>query len=204
MKILRIIDVNFNRVREGIRVIEESVRFICEDNEILKKIKEIRHKFSKGLLYYFPSDKLKSYRFVETDIGKTSDIKQKLNLKGLIETNFFRVEESLRVLEEYSKVLNPDSFSFFHDLRFEVYRLEKKVITRISRKKIKIPSLYVILNLKENEKEFLKFAEKVIKGKPDIIQLRYKGENSKFFLKIAKTLKKIIPDEIIYLINDRV
>ena len=204
MKILRIVDVNFNRAREGLRVIEESVRFICEDYEIFKKIKEIRHKFSKGVIHYFPSVKLKIERFVETDLGKDFNKKQKLNLKELIETNFFRVEESIRVLEEYSKIINLDSFSFFHNLRFEIYKLEKKVITKISRKKIKIPCLYVILNLKENEKEFLRFAEKVIEGKPDIIQLRYKGENSRFFLKIAESLKKNIPDEIIYLINDRV
>jgi len=204
MKILRIIDVNFNRVREGLRVIEESVRFILEDPEIFKKIKEIRHKFSQGVIHYFPSIKLKSQRFVETDTGKDFDKKQKLNLKELIETNFFRVEESIRVLEEYSKIVNLESFPFFHNLRFEIYKIEKEVITKISRKKIKIPCLYVILNLKEDEKEFLEFAKKVIEGKPDIIQLRYKGEDSKFFLEIAESLKKSIPDEIIYLINDRV
>ncbi|MCX7917831.1 MAG: thiamine phosphate synthase, partial [bacterium] len=120
------------------------------------------------------------------------------------ETNFFRVEESMRVLEEYSKVIKPELSSIFHQLRFEIYEIEKEVITKIHRKKIKPPSLYVILNLKENEKEFLKFSESVIKEKPDLIQLRYKGENIKFFLKIAKYLKKIIPDEIIYIINDRV
>ncbi|MFN4226986.1 MAG: thiamine phosphate synthase [Candidatus Ratteibacteria bacterium] len=204
MKILRIVDVNFNRAREGLRVIEESVRFICEDKQLLEKIKEIRHKFSKGILNYFPSEKLKSQRDVEKDIGRQFDKKQKLNLRQLIENNFFRVEEAIRVIEEYSKIINPDYFSFFHNLRFEIYECEKKVISKISRKKINLPCFYVILNLKEDEKNFLNFAERVIKGKPDIVQLRYKGENSKFFLKIANFLKKNIPDEIIYIINDRV
>ncbi|MCM8766770.1 MAG: thiamine phosphate synthase [Candidatus Omnitrophica bacterium] len=204
MKTLRIIDVNFNRAREGLRVIEESVRFICEDRQLLKEIKEIRHRFSKTILKYFPSEKLKSQRFIQSDIGKELDIKEKLNLKKIIENNFFRVEEALRVLEEYSKIINPDYVFFFHNLRFEIYEFEKKVITKISRKKIGLPCLYVILNLKEDEKQFLKFTENVIKGRPDLIQLRYKGENSKFFLKIANFLKKNIPDEIIYLINDRV
>ncbi|MCM8785886.1 MAG: thiamine phosphate synthase [Candidatus Omnitrophica bacterium] len=204
MKILRIIDVNFNRAREGFRVIEESVRFICKDKQLLEKIKEIRQNFSKGVLKFFPSEQLKSQRASQEDIGRDLNRKEKLNLKQIIETNFFRVEEALRVLEEYSKIINPESVSFFHNLRFEIYEYEKRVITKISRKKINLPCLYVILNLKEDEKQFLKFSEGVIKGKPNIVQLRYKGENTKFFLKIANILKKNIPNEIIYIINDRV
>ncbi|MCM8772706.1 MAG: thiamine phosphate synthase [Candidatus Omnitrophica bacterium] len=203
-KILKIIDTNFNRAREGLRVIEESIRFIYKNEKNLKEIREIRHIFSKKTLKFFPFEKLKSSRAVEEDIGKKLDKREKLNLVKLVETNFLRVEESLRCLEEYSKLINSNISSFFHDIRFKVYEIEKKIITLISRKRIKVPSVYVILNLKEENKNFFKFAENIIKGEPDIIQLRYKGENTKFFLKTAKNLKKIIPDEIIYIINDRI
>ncbi len=204
MEILRIIDANFNRIREGLRVIEDSIRFIYGDEKILKELRDIKHQISIKTLQFFPSEKLKSSRFVEEDIGKKFDKKKKINLTKLIETNFLRVEESLRVLEEYSKILNLKAFSFFHNIRFKIYKLEKDIITHLSRKKIKVPLVYVILNLKEDERGFLNFAEDVIKGEPDIIQLRYKGENSRFFLKIGKKLKKTIPDKIIYIINDRV
>ncbi|MCM8818497.1 MAG: thiamine phosphate synthase [Candidatus Omnitrophica bacterium] len=203
-KILRIIDANFNRAREGLRVIEDSFRFIYQDKNILNEIRRIRHNFSRKMLLFFPSNKLKSARFANEDKGKMLNRKDKLKVNELIETNFFRIEEALRVLEEYSKVLNPKIFEFFHNTRFNIYDVEKKVMSFLNRKKIKVPSVYVILNLKEEYKNFFKFAEKVIRGKPDIIQLRYKGDNTKFFIKCAKELKKIISDEIIYIINDRI
>lgn len=203
-KIFMVIDANFNRAREGLRVIEDSLRFVYKNEMFLKEIKEIRHKFSKEFLKFFPSEKIKISRDIKEDIGKEIDYPEKINFKKLIETNFLRVEEAIRVLEEYSKIINLSAFKFFHDIRFKIYEIEKKLMTLISRKRIKVPLLYVILNLREEKEEFLNFAENVIKGKPDIIQLRYKGENSKFFLNIAKELKKMVNDEIIYLINDRI
>jgi len=203
-KILRIIDANFNRTREGLRVIEEAIRFVYQNEKILKEIRKIRHEISVKIFKFFPPEKLKSSRFIREDKGKSLDIKKKINFKKVVETNFLRVEESLRCLEEYSKIINSDAFGFFHNIRFKIYEMEKKIITYLSRKKIKVPFVYVILNLKEKDENFLKFVKEVLDGKPDIIQLRYKGENIKYFLETAKKLKKIMPDEIIYIINDRV
>ena len=202
-KIYRIIDANFNRTREGLRVIEDALRFVYTDEENFKEIRKIRHLFSKKTFKFFKKDFLKVARDIEKDKGKDFNEIEKINLNKLVEINFLRVEESLRVLEEYSKILNSEASSFFHDLRFKIYDIEKKIICKLARKKIKVPCVYIILNLKEGE-NFLNFAENVIKGRPDIIQLRYKGDNIKFFLKIAKELKKMTPDEIIYLINDRI
>ncbi|MGC8976608.1 MAG: thiamine phosphate synthase [Candidatus Ratteibacteria bacterium] len=204
-EIFRVIDANFNRTREGLRVIEEAIRFICRNEKFLKEIRNLRHKFSKKFFEFFPSEKLMTSRDIEKDLGKEFKNFKKIDLKKMIERNFLRIEEATRVLEEYSKILKPTASDFFHDIRFKIYRIEKDVLNKLGRKEIKIPSLYVILNLNNKEKdEFLIFAERVIEGKPDIIQLRYKGENVKFFLEIAKELKKIIPDEIIYIINDRI
>jgi hypothetical protein len=49
-EIYRIIDANFNRVREGLRVIEDGLRFIYTNEKKLKEIREIRHLFSKKTL----------------------------------------------------------------------------------------------------------------------------------------------------------
>lgn len=203
-KVIRILDVNFNRIREGLRVIEETLRFIYRDEKNLKKIRDLRHLISKKIFEYIPPEILKSSRDIEQDIGKKFKTEEKGNFKGIIEKNFLRIEEAARCLEEYGKIVNKQFSNFFHSVRFKIYQIEKDILTYISRKKIKVPILYVILNLKEDEGNFLKFAKKVIEAKPEIIQLRYKGENIRHFSKIAKELKKIIPDEIIYLINDRI
>ncbi len=203
MKAIQIIDANFNRVREGIRVVEDGIRFYFENEELFKKVKDFRHKFINEVLKNFELEILRKGRDIFRDTGRKYDILKKENIDRLIEKNCLRIEEGLRVIEEYSKCLKSSLSKSFHNLRFEFYEIEKQIITYLSKKKIPVPSVYVIINLKDNQ-DIMSFAESIIDGKPDIIQLRYKGENTKFFARIAKKLKKIIPDEIIFIINDRV
>ncbi|MBL4886177.1 MAG: hypothetical protein JKY95_16800, partial [Planctomycetaceae bacterium] len=44
--IYRILDASANRCREGLRVIEEYVRFHQEDEQSVKRIKTVRHQFT--------------------------------------------------------------------------------------------------------------------------------------------------------------
>ena len=201
-KILRIIDANFNRVREGLRVVEDGIRFLIEDELLMRKLKELRHKFTDTIVSCFPSSIRGKSRKAGQDIGKKEKSKR-ADFKKIIEQNLSRIGEGLRSLEEYSKIENPHISKKLHNLRFEFYEIEKDVIILINKKKIPLPFLQVILNLKEGDNIF-PFAEKVIEGNPDIIQLRYKGEKDIYFLKVALKLRKLIPPEILFLINDRI
>ena len=203
MKAIQIIDVNFNRIREGIRVVEDGVRFYIENEKLFKKVKNFRHKFISEVLKNFELKTLRRERDIFKDTGRKYDILKKESIDRLIEKNCLRIEEGLRVIEEYSKCFRNSQSKIFHNLRFQFYEIEKQIITYLSKKKIPVPSVYVIINLKDNQ-NIMEFAESIIEGKPDIIQLRYKGVDTKFFAKIAKKLKKVIPDEIIYIINDRI
>ncbi len=40
---LRIIDANLNRLREGIRVVEDIFRYVYNDKELSTKLKKLRH-----------------------------------------------------------------------------------------------------------------------------------------------------------------
>jgi len=183
--------------------VEDGLRFCFENRALTNEAKSLRHHLSEIFMKNFHSVTVKKYRESETDIGKKNDIFQKSNVTQLIERNLLRISESLRSMEEFSKVINPEISRRFHTLRFNFYQMEKKIITEIYRKKIPVPSLYIILNIEDNS-EIFGFAEKVISGKPDVIQLRYKGENSSYFMKTAKELRRMVPEDIIFLINDRV
>ena len=41
---LRLIDANLNRLREGIRVVEDVFRYVYNDKQTAIKLKELRHK----------------------------------------------------------------------------------------------------------------------------------------------------------------
>jgi thiamine-phosphate pyrophosphorylase len=126
----RVIDANFNRLREGLRVCEEVVRFVLDDPRLTARTKHIRHSIASAVKSFpVPYGDLVRARESEKDVGrKTSRTELKRSSYNAIFTaNVQRVKESLRVLEECSKLIDPDVSEQFKELRFEVYTFEKKV-----------------------------------------------------------------------------
>jgi len=134
--VLRTIDVNFNRSKEGLRVIEDIFRFVFEENSLRRKARSLRHqldilakeKVLKKAILNRDSDK---------DIGKAVDSfeRARLNAKDIVYANFQRTKESLRVLEEFFKLLLPNRVSTVKKIRYQVYSLEKKTIEKLPRYK---------------------------------------------------------------------
>lgn len=127
----RIIDANMNRAREGLRVIEDIARFCLNDGSLTKALKKARHEITDTVK---DIDLLLSSRESSSDVGSKFNILLeggKKDIQGLIISNFRRVEESLRVLEDISKVFLPQKTNIFKKLRFRIYTLEKKVYEAI-------------------------------------------------------------------------
>lgn len=121
----RIIDANYNRAREGLRVCEDIFRFLFWDQERAIKAKEIRRALAR-IIGEFPIEKLLSARDVEKDRAKFRLSKpEKLDAKELLRRNFQRVTEALRVLEEITALFDPKYKNKLMRLRFKVYGLEK-------------------------------------------------------------------------------
>jgi len=134
-KLLRAIDANVNRVSEGLRVVEEVVRFILDDTDLTQKLKGMRHFVRERSLELGGSlSKLVAARESETDVGRrlsTSDSSQRKDAAGIVAANIKRAQEGIRVLEELSASFNSDSSNRFKELRFELYSLEKEIIGRL-------------------------------------------------------------------------
>jgi len=132
-KALRLIDANFNRVKEGLRVCEDILRFMHDDRVLTHSFKKLRHDCSKVLIEFpIPYRALVGTREADRDVGKKSVIfeKEKPNWDDLVISNLKRAEESLRVLEEASKVVAPAKSRSFQSLRFKLYELEKRALKR--------------------------------------------------------------------------
>lgn len=121
-----IIDVNLNRAKEGLRVVEEIVRFVFRKKDIYEKIKKTRFKLERVSINIYPD--LIYARKISRDIAVKIREKNRKNLKELLIANFKRAEEALRVLEEFSKLISSGAGYKFKRMRFDVYELEKKVI----------------------------------------------------------------------------
>jgi len=131
-KYYRIIDANLNRLREGIRVVEDIFRYIFNDKTTASKLKELRHK-SRIDIY----KELLNSRDIENDVLKSSTLSElsRDNLDSILIANFKRAQESARVLEEFTKLLDEKSSANFKYIRYELYDLEKALINITSNSK---------------------------------------------------------------------
>jgi len=121
-KIPRIIDANINRCVEGLRVVEEIVRFIIENKKLTEKIKKLRSKIRNTTEKAHLLAR-KANKDVGSKIYTRSESKRE-NLKDICIANIKRAEEALRVLEEFSKLDDPKLGSQYKKHRFELYEIE--------------------------------------------------------------------------------
>ena len=123
---LRLLDANLNRLREGIRVVEDIYRYIFNDKKIATELKNLRHK-SRINLY----NELLESRDIQNDVLKTSTVSEqnRKNLTSILIANFKRAQESSRVLEEFGKLIDTKISENFKDIRYNLYHLEKTIPT---------------------------------------------------------------------------
>jgi thiamine-phosphate pyrophosphorylase len=136
-KTVRILDANLNRGREGLRVVEDVVRFVLDDADLASQIKTMRHEVT-SLVRQLPLDELEllGARDSEGDVGvdincASEDLR--LDLPQIATANIRRSQEAMRVLEELSKLYNASIASQFKKLRFQLYGLEKDILPRLHR-----------------------------------------------------------------------
>ncbi|MDR2789531.1 MAG: thiamine-phosphate pyrophosphorylase [Campylobacteraceae bacterium] len=122
--LLRLIDANLNRLREGIRVIEDIRRYCFNDEITAKTLKELRHK--ARLEPYFT---LLKTRDIENDVLKTTTKSEtsRTNLTAVQTANMKRAQESARALEEALKLCNTQDAQNFKEIRYALYAIEKKI-----------------------------------------------------------------------------
>lgn len=121
-KIERLIDANLNRLKEGIRVIEDINRYIYDDATLSKRLKTLRHKLQESY-----SQKRLKYRDIENDVLKETikSEEKRSSIDDLIIANFSRTQESARVLEECFKLTDPKLSELSKKVRYEMYAIEK-------------------------------------------------------------------------------
>jgi hypothetical protein len=129
--IYRILDANLNRAREGIRVTEEVARFCFDDAKLSSRFKRIRHELTRVAKKHFDQNKLLSFRDSQKDVGADSMgalEKKRSDLSSVVKANLRRAQEATRVLEEFGKLINPDSAGSFKRIRFRLYTLEQEIL----------------------------------------------------------------------------
>lgn len=128
-ELLRIVDANFNRAKEALRVCEDVCRFFLNKSSSTRQYKELRHELTDAVAGLGLSGIIAA-RDIESDVGRQSTASEfrRRDVKDIFYANSQRAKESLRVLEEFSKMISPRTAEDLKKLRYRSYSLEQKIL----------------------------------------------------------------------------
>ena len=132
-QILRIVDANYNRAKEGLRVCEDILRLLIEDRRITLRLKRIRHAVSDIVTdSRINAYHIQDYRNSTLDVGKDLKTKAtKTKIFDIFSANAQRTKEAIRVLEEMLSLFDKNAARRFQRLRFQFYDVEKECLKKI-------------------------------------------------------------------------
>lgn len=205
--IYRIIDANFNRAREGVRIIEEFCRFALNCSPLAERAKQLRHELSSAI-GKLDAGRLISSRDTLGDVGIGKTVDKQLtreSLKDCFTASCKRLTEALRSLAEMIQTLNRPVAEAIEKLRYEAYTLEKDIVLFSEpAEKFKRVGLYVVIS-SSLPADVISLTNLCVTGGADCIQLRAKGvEDNKFFAVAAEFVKVCRAADVVSIVNDRV
>ena len=204
LRISQIIDANLDRAREGLRVLEDWARFGLGNEDFVIRIKNFRQILGKNHLEIY---KL-SRNHIEDQCKGLSHFEQinRNSASKIISSNSARVQEALRVIEEFSRNHNNQLSKIASEIRYEIYSLEIELLNINTRERsesiISENNLYLITDNREN---LLDKIEKILLGGVKIIQHRFKYGKDKDNLKKAIEINYLCKRyNSLFIVNDRV
>jgi thiamine-phosphate pyrophosphorylase len=195
----RILDANLNRAREGIRVIEEWCRFSLENQTLTALCKSWRQ-----TLGHWHSLDLRLARNTPDDPGTVLTHPQeehRESTQAVLQANLCRVQEALRVLEEYGKVSRPDMAAACKQMRYQVYTLEREIMTHPRLQKLLNAQLYLVTSPSDR---LIEIVESALQGGVQIVQYRDKQADDGMRLRNAHALSELCHRyDALFIVNDR-
>lgn len=208
---MRVIDANANRVGEGLRTLEETARFILNDADLQTHLKTLRHDVA-SVMTRVSRVELLSARDTPGDVGKittTATESRRCDVADLVAAAATRVQQALRCLEEYSKMIDTDFASEIETIRYRVYdslaRIEllcRRSPNRIER--LQRARLYALIDAGPSQSHLTNRITQLSRCGIDIIQLRDHRVDDRTLFERATAGSRAARDlNVLWIINDR-
>jgi len=121
-ELYRVIDANLNRLKEGIRVIEDIARYSQNNKDIATQLKALRHQSRVDELELLLNSRDSINDVLRPTVASEMN---RSDLSSIMIANYKRAQESSRVLEEMYKIIEPSLSENFKTIRYTLYTLEK-------------------------------------------------------------------------------
>jgi thiamine-phosphate pyrophosphorylase len=206
LAVVRILDANLNRASEGLRVVEEYVRFVMDDGPLAATYKQLRHDLTQAFAQLATEDRLKA-RDTVNDVGtqtSTASEYQRMDIQDVVVANVKRVEQALRVLEEYGKVISPDLGRAAEQVRYRAYEAAKLLgVTAVRSEQLSSARLYALIDGGASLDTFVSRAQAIVEAGAEIVQLRDKRLPDRELLDRGRALRQLTRGRALFIMNDR-
>jgi thiamine-phosphate pyrophosphorylase len=196
----RILDANLDRAKEGLRIIEEWCRFALNNAHLSNECKQMRQDLGQ-----WHTPEIRAARDTSGDIGTALTHpreEQRTDIEHLLQANLCRVQEALRVLEEYSKLYLTAMSTSCKQIRYRVYTLESNLLAYRRRQLLQESKLYLVT---APAPDLVARVEGALQGGLTLVQYRDKNGNDDERLSIAQQLCELCHKyNALFLLNDRV
>ncbi len=199
----RLCDANTNRAAEGLRVLEDIARFLLNNEELCARAKQIRHTVRSSV----PASVLAD-RDTGGDVGtsvSTITEQQRPNLLALIQANAKRLQEALRVLEEYAKLQGKDQVARqLEAQRYASYTLERDLAACVPAHAFAQQKVYVLVDTSLTN-DPLAVARSSVEAGAGLIQLRAKNLSLRDYHALAVQVQDVVRGAGgLFIVNDHV
>ena len=212
--VLRLLDANLDRAREGLRVVEDWCRFGLDRADLVARLKDLRQRL--GLLH---GDAYKQARHTGSDVaaglGHPAQA-QRQRPQQVVAANCGRVQEALRVLEEFARGMDAPLAAEAAAIRYALYDLEVDLLRACQggdarRRQLRQCPLYLITSPSERLEAVV---EAALRGGVRLVQYRAKegtaGPDGQpiadgLRLRQAQALRQLCSQHgALFVVNDRI
>lgn len=203
----RAVDVNLNRGREALRVLDDYARFVLDDHGLTEGVKKLRHALAEASAR-LPRSLLLAARDTPNDVGTvigTTREYARTTPAEVATVNVKRLQEALRSAEEYGKVLDAGFGKAVEAIRYEAYTLERQLVRGADAKaKLADARLYVLLTSSLCVAGMDWIIEQAALGGADVFQLREKSLTDRELILRAKQARQWTRKAgALFVMNDR-
>ena len=202
----RALDASANRAAEGLRTLEDAVRFSLDRADLIERCKSLRHGV-RSAMERLPEGRAIAHRDAAADPGarvRGAREGDRTGVRGVAVAAARRAIEALRSLEEFGKLFDMGFSAECAAARYAAYDLERDVTLAFGSPARFQPRLCLLLTESLCRHRWKQVLAAAIDGGADMVQVREKAMEARDLLRrVREVIDLARPRGVRVIVNDR-
>lgn len=202
----RAIDASANRASEGLRTLEDAVRFALDRADLVDRCKGLRHRL-RTAMERLPAGRALAHRDAAGDAGREVRGERegdREGVQGVAAAAIRRAAEALRSLEEFGKLSDVAFSADCAAIRYAAYDLERDALLAFGSPRRFQPTLCLLLTESLCARPWRETLHAALEGGVDMVQVREKEMPARALLaRVREVIALARPAGVPVIVNDR-